>query len=87
MNANELLMYLKGFFENVPNPSKAQVSGIRDVVLRSTIVEPEKEVIPVHVAMPMQAAPYSVGSFGSDSGCSSRGSCGKPEPYIDPSLF
>lgn len=91
MNANDLLMYLKGFFENVPNPSKAQISSLRDIILQSHAVEPEKEVLPVHVHVPMAQQNYSVGSF--STSCST-GTCGKPTPdqpnvpsYIDPSHF
>lgn len=91
MNANELLMYLKGFFENIHVPNKQQISAIRDVVLNSTLVEPGKEIVPVHVQVPMINGGYP--TIPATGGCSS-GNCGKPapgdkgpSPYIDGDRF
>ena len=39
MNANDLLHYMRGFFELVPDPSPAQLTAIRNEVLRATTVE------------------------------------------------
>ena len=39
MNANDLLHYMRGFFELVPDPSSTQLAAIRNEVLRATTVE------------------------------------------------
>lgn len=50
MNANELFFYLRGFFENITQPTEAQISAIRTEVLRTKPVEPQ--LIPVEVVNP-----------------------------------
>lgn len=39
MNANDLLHYMRGFFELVPDPSPAQLTALRNEVLRAKPVE------------------------------------------------
>ena len=70
MNANELLFFLRGFFELVADPVKDQINAIRNEVLRAKPVTPE--LIPVEVVNPTHRV--------SGSGC---GGCGTPAPRID----
>lgn len=72
MNANDLLHYMRGFFELVPDPSPAQLTAIRNEVLRATTVE----------TFPMPRFPAPAG----DCGCSGKGGR-SPAPAIDPSKF
>lgn len=51
MNANELLHYLRGFFELVAEPSKEQMIAIRNEVLNARPVE--AQLIPVEVRNPI----------------------------------
>ena len=39
MDANQLMFYLRGFFENVPDPSAEQISAIRNEILTAKPVE------------------------------------------------
>lgn len=39
MNANDLLFYMRGFFELVTEPTPAQLTAIRNEILRATPVE------------------------------------------------
>lgn len=48
MDANHLLFYLRGFFENVAEPTEAQMNSLRNAVLQATPVE--AKLIPVEVA-------------------------------------
>lgn len=50
MNANELFFYLRGFFENVSEPSVPQIQALRNEILRTKPVEPQ--LIPVEVVNP-----------------------------------
>lgn len=70
MNANDLLHYMRGFFELVPDPTPAQLTAIRNEVLRATIVE----------TCPTPRPPAPTG----DCGCSGKGGR-PPAPTIDPS--
>ncbi len=65
MNANELLHYLRGFFELVGSPTQEQIWAIRNEVLRAKPVE--AELIPVEVVNPMKRAGKS------DCGCGQKG--------------
>lgn len=47
MDANQLLHYLRGFFELVPEASPEQIRAIRNEVLRSKPVTPE--FVPIEV--------------------------------------
>lgn len=67
MDANQLLHYLRGFFELVEEPTAAQIRTIRNEVLRAQPVE--AQIIPVEVVNPMRRA--------DGGGC---GGCGKPAP-------
>ena len=42
MDANQLMFYLRGFFENVPDPSAEQISAIRNEILGARPVEPPR---------------------------------------------
>lgn len=66
MDANQLMYYLRGFFELVDAPSMDQMRAIRNEVLRSTPVQ--AEIIPVEVVTNMK----QVSSRGGDCG----GGCG-----------
>lgn len=70
MNANDLLHYMRGFFELVPDPTPAQLTAIRNEVLRATPVE----------TYPMPRFPVPSG----DCGCVGKGGR-PPAPTIDPS--
>lgn len=47
MNANELLHYLRGFFELVPDPSADQIRAIRNEVLRTEVVK--NQILPIEM--------------------------------------
>lgn len=70
MDANQLLHYLRGFFELVTDPTPAQLTAIRNEVLRATTVD----------TSPMPRFPAPTG----DCGCSGKGGR-PPAPVIDPS--
>ena len=55
MNANELLFYLRGFFELVSSPSSAQIEAIRQEVLTATRVE--NIIVPIEVQNPIAKKP------------------------------
>lgn len=52
MDSNQLLHYLRGFFELVEEPSQNQIRAIRNEVLRARPVV--AEIIPVEVANPLK---------------------------------
>ena len=68
MNANDLLHYLRGFFELVTEPTTAQLTAIRNEVLRATPVD----------VFPMPRFPAPTG----DCGCRGKGGH-TPAPTID----
>lgn len=70
MNANDLLHYMRGFFELVPDPSPAQLTAIRNEVLRATTVD----TFQLPRSMPT-----------GDCGCSGKSNRPLPPPSIDPS--
>ena len=70
MNANDLLHYMRGFFELVPEPTPAQLTAIRNEVLRAT---------------PVDTFPMPRGVPASDCGCSGKPNRPLPPPTIDPS--
>jgi len=72
MDANQLLHYLRGFFELVEEPTAAQIRAVRNEVLRAQPVE--AQLIPVEVASPVRRA--------DTGGCG--GGCGKPAPASGP---
>lgn len=65
MDANQLLYYLRGFFENVSDPTTPQLNSIRMEVLQAKPVT--AEIIPVEVVNPMKRV------SGAGGGC---GGCG-----------
>lgn len=66
MDANQLLYYLRGFFEHVAEPTLAQINSIRMEILQAKPVV--AEIIPVEVVNPMKRV-----SGASSGGC---GGCG-----------
>jgi len=52
MNANELLFYLRGFFELIDELTPGQIRAIRNEVLRAQPVT--AEIIPVEVVDPIR---------------------------------
>ena len=70
MNANDLLHYMRGFFELVPEPTPAQLTAIRNEVLRATTVD----TFPMPRSMPT-----------GDCGCSGKSNRPLPPTSIDPS--
>lgn len=68
MDSNQLLHYLRGFFELVPDPTPAQLTAIRNEVLRATTVDTSPA--------PRPPAPAA------DCGCSGKSSRA-PAPAID----
>ncbi len=73
MNANDLLHYMRGFFELVPDPTPAQLTAIRNEVLRATPVD----AFPVPRSMPAAST--------GDCGCSGKPNRPLPPPSIDTS--
>ena len=73
MNANDLLHYMRGFFELVTEPTPAQLTAIRNEILRATPVEPA----------PMLRAPLPQSQ--SDCGCGPPRATRPPAPTIDAS--
>lgn len=71
MNANDLLHYMRGFFELVPDPTPAQLTAIRNEILRATPVE----------AQPRQAMALPPSS---DCGCGPPRGGRPPAPVLDP---
>ena len=67
MNANELLHYLRGFFELVGKPTPAQIWAIRNEVLRAQPVA--AEIIPVEVVDPIKRVTSSRSMAGDCGGC------------------
>jgi hypothetical protein len=63
MDANQLLFFLRGFFEHVAEPTPAQINGLRTQILQATPVT--AQIIPVEIVNPMKQV--------SGSGC---GGCG-----------
>ena len=76
MNANDLLHYLRGFFELVDEPTPAQIRAIRNEVLRAQPVT--AEIIPVEVVDPIKRVSSSR-PMHSDCGC---GGGATPPPYV-----
>jgi len=64
MDSNQLLHYLRGFFELVPHPTIEQIQAIRNEVLQAKAVE--AQIIPVEVVNPMRRA----------GGSTNHGDCG-----------
>lgn len=52
MNANELLHYLRGFFELVTEPTPTQIQHIRTEILQAQPLTPQ--IIPVEVVNPLK---------------------------------
>lgn len=69
MDANQLLHYMRGFFELVDEPTPAQIRAIRNEVLRARPVIGE----PFPVEVPPKSA------YSADCGC------GPPKPVLDTS--
>lgn len=82
MDANQLLHYMRGFFELVDEPTPAQIRAIRNEVLRAQPVT--AEIIPVEVVDPIKRVTASRSASGDCGGCSGRGGVPPPPPpYID----
>jgi hypothetical protein len=64
MDSNQLLHYLRGFFELVAEPTPEQIRALRVEILQAKPVT--AEIIPVEVANPMRraAGPQSHGDCG-----------------------
>lgn len=69
MNANDLLHYMRGFFELVTDPTPAQLTAIRNEILRATIVD----------TSPTPQPPAPTG----DCGCSGKSRRPPPPPTLD----
>ena len=69
MNANELLCYLRGIFEVVPELTPDQIRTIRIEVLRAKPVV--AELIPVEVVNPIKTI-SSTRSQSGDCGCKEK---------------
>lgn len=52
MDANQLLFYLRGFFEHIHEPTQAHIEALRNEVLRAQPVE--VQILPVEVVSPMK---------------------------------
>lgn len=78
MDSNQLLHYLRGFFELVDEPTPAQIRAIRNEVLRAKPVT--AELIPVEVVDPIKRIASSRSVHGGCGGC---GGGAMPPPYID----
>ena len=76
MNANDLLHYLRGFFELVDEPTPAQIRAIRNEVLRAQPVT--AEIIPVEVVDPIKRVTSGRSAHGDCGGC---GGGATPPPY------
>lgn len=79
MDSNQLLHYLRGFFELVDDPTPAQIRAIRNEVLRAQPVT--AEIIPVEVVDPIKRVATSRSMHGGCGGC---GGGTTPPPYIGP---
>lgn len=64
MNSNDLLHYMRGFFELVPDPTPAQIRAIQLAVLQAKPVD--VQYIPVEVVNPMKTV---TNSKSGDCGC------------------
>ena len=84
MDSNQLLHYLRGFFELVDEPTPAQIRAIRNEVLRARPVT--AELIPVEVVDPIKRVSTSRSKHG-DCGCSGSTPPPPPPPYIDREKF
>ncbi len=62
MDANQLLFYLRGFFELVPEPTPDQVRSLRNEVLRAETVK--AQVIPIEMKNPIAGTPGGCGCKG-----------------------
>ena len=76
MDANQLLFYLRGVFENTVKPTKLVWENVRDEVLQATPVE--QRVIPVPVTNPQSAPSW----FGTQKGCGCSGDGGETPPPV-----
>jgi hypothetical protein len=68
MDANALLYYLRGFFENVAEPTAQQINSLRMEVLQAKAVV--AEIIPVEVVSPMKRVSGTGG--GGCGGCGDK---------------
>lgn len=68
MDANQLLFYLRGVFENVAKPSKDVWENVRTEILAAKTVE--KTIVPVEVRNPRPTPAHFIGATEqSDCGC------------------
>jgi len=79
MDANQLLHYLRGFFELVETPTPDQIRSIRNEILRAQPAN--TELIPVEVANPIHHEDRRRPQSG-DCGCSGYPER-PPRPYLD----
>lgn len=54
MDANQLLYYLRGFFENVPSPTVDHMLHLRNAILQAKPVE--VQLIPIEVENPIKSS-------------------------------
>lgn len=51
MDSNQLLFYMRGFFELVPDPTPDQIRSIRTEVLRAETIKPQ--IVPIDMQNPI----------------------------------
>lgn len=81
MDANQLLHYMRGFFELVDNPTADQIRALRNEVLRAQPVS--TEFVPIEVENPIRHVP-TMRSQNGGCGCSGF-AAPPPAAYLDPS--
>jgi hypothetical protein len=67
MDANQLLFFLRGFFEHVGEPTLAQINGLRTQILQAKPVT--AEIIPVEIVNPIKRVASAGGGCGCGGGC------------------
>lgn len=72
MDANQLLFYMRGVFENTAKPSKEVWANLQSEVLKAKIVE--ATIVPVEVRNPMATPPSFLRTPTEDG-------CGCDEPF------
>lgn len=70
MDANQLLFYLRGFFELVTEPNAEQIRALRNEVLRAKSVV--AEIIPVEIVDPIKRVSNISNSKSGGCGCGGK---------------
>lgn len=83
MDANQLLFYLRGVFENVTKPNKDVWENVRTEILAAKTVE--KTIVPVEVRNPIPTPPHFLAAT-EQGGCGCDGSDIKGRPDVTPVL-